>query len=186
MKSLLINEISINNPSEDGFASFFGIGGGCWPLCERKWREQNAQQAISSVGDLPAGASCTEIDAQINRVQNEINAVNGKIAAGDKAKRWKNALMGLEDKMKAAQNAKAVKKCQELLEQQQKEAEIQQNKLILEETAKSATSVDEAQVLKEKLEAAKGKKTDYTKIIAIGIGGLLAVAAVIILIKPKN
>jgi len=159
---------------------------GCWPNCERIWREQNTQRTILNVGDLSAGASCSEIDIRIQKIQNEINAVNGRIAAGDKASRWKPSLEALENKMRDAKNAKSEKKCQELLEKQQKEQETAETLKVLEQTTKSATTVDEQQALMEKIADAKGKKADYTKYIAIGIAGIFVVAAVVILLKPKK
>lgn len=159
---------------------------GCWPRCEQVWRDQNTQRTILNVGDLSAGASCSEIDIRIQKIQNEINAVNGRIASGDKAARWRPALDALESRMRDAKNAKASKKCQELLEKQQKEQEVAETSKLLEQTAKSATTVDEQQALRERILEAKSKKPDYTKYIAIGIGGIFVIAAVVILLKPKN
>lgn len=158
----------------------------CWPNCEKIWREQNTQRAISSVGSLGAGASCSQIDIYIQRVQNEINSVNGRIAAGDKSKRWRGALEALEVRMRDAKNLRVSKKCAELFEKQEKQQEITQTSQVLGDVVKSATIVDKEQELQDKIEAASRKKLDYTKIIAIGIGGIFVVAAIVILLKPQK
>jgi hypothetical protein len=182
IKDIGINDIG-KNIEDDGFSNILG---GCWPNCEKKWREENEKFVLTNVGDLSNGASCSQIDSQIEKIQNEMNSVNGKIAAGDKSKRWKNALFALENKMKEAKNLRSLKKCQELKEKQEKELEQAQNIKILEETTKSATSKDEIEAIREKIEAAKGSKADYTKYIAIGIGGILVIGAVILLFKPSK
>jgi hypothetical protein len=175
--------------ADDGFANLFGIRGleklGCFPFCPQKFARENVKATEMKFGaGVPEGASCKEIDLEIERIQNEMTAIRGKITSGQKNKFWSKALSSLESKMADAKNRRSAANCEEIKEKQEKEAAQRENIKILEETTKSAT--DPLSEYQQKLQEAKSAKPDYTKYIAIGIAGIFTIGAVFLLLKPSK
>jgi hypothetical protein len=178
---------------EEEYANLFGIralqdaGWGCFPVCPQMFNRKNAQEVERNFGaGIPKGQSCEGINTELNRIQNEMNAIRGKITSGDKGKYWNSALRVLEDKKKDANNRYNEKKCAELKIQQQKEAEEKKNVKLIQETAKSATQEDPLVELQKQIMEKKLAAPDYTKYIAIGIAGIFVLGSVFLLLKPKK
>jgi hypothetical protein len=164
-----------------------GLIKGCFPTCPQQFARINAENTEKQFGaGIPKGQSCDGINTEINRIQNEMNAIRGKITSGDKGKYWNSALRVLEDKKKDANNRYNEKNCAELKIQQQKEAEEKKNVQLIQETAKSATQEDPLAEMQKQLLEKKLSAPDYTKYIAIGIAGIFVIGSIFLLLKPKK
>jgi hypothetical protein len=179
--------------SSEQYTNFLGIkaladkGWGCFPVCPQHFNRKNAEQAKQKFAvNIPKGASCKEIDIEMQRIQTEKDMINGKIAAGDKGKYWTSALKVLEEKMADAKNRRNAAKCDEIKAKQEKEQSTKENIETLAKVTKDATTTDPESDLQAKIDEAKGAKPDYTKWIAIGIAGVFVLGAVILLLKPSK
>jgi hypothetical protein len=191
MNELFINEIRVQKMNEDEYANLFGIraleGLGCFPVCPQKFRREATKQTEKEFGvSILKGASCKEIDIEIDRIQNQMDNIRRKIRSKMDSKIWNPSLNKLEDRLKDAKNRRTEAKCIELKQKQEKEEEQKQNIQILEETTKKATTTDPLTEVQQKITEAKEKKIDYTKYIAFGIGGIFLIGAVVLLLKPKS
>jgi hypothetical protein len=179
---------------EEEYANLFGIralqdkGWGCFPVCPQMFRRKNAEEVERNFGaGIPKGQSCEGINTELNRIQNEMNAIRGRITSGATKGSWHTTALGaLENKKKDANNRYNEKKCAELKIQQEKEAEEKKNVKLIQETAKSATQEDPLAELQKQIMEKKLAAPDYTKYIAIGIAGIFVLGSVFLLLKPKK
>lgn len=190
-QELTLDDIGINNEEYANFITIQKLSGGlikgCFPSCPQVFNERNKKEIEEKFGaGIPKGASCKEMDIEMERIQNEMNMIRGKISSGSKGKYWTSALGALESKMADAKNRYASAKCQDIKLKQEKEVAQKENLDILEKTTKSAISTDPVTELEAKLKEEKDKKPDYTKYIAIGIAGIFVIGAVILLLKPSK
>lgn len=191
-RELILEDIKVGK--EENYANFFTIQGltgglikGCFPSCPQVFNERNKQEIQQKFGaGIPKGASCAEIDAEMNRIQVEMDMIRGKITSGDKGKYWRSALSELEARMADAKNRHNNAKCKEIKEKQEKEAAEKQNLKVLEETTKSATTTDPISEFEAKIKEVKEGKADYTKYIAIGIAGIFVIGAILLILKPSK
>jgi hypothetical protein len=182
---LTVDDLSMQSPNNEEYANLFGIraleGLGCFPFCPQKFSRENKKRVERefNVG-IAKGASCADIDIELKRIENELNAIRGKIAGGEKQRYWTQAVGVLEARKKDALNRKESAQCEQKKAEQERQREQQENVKILEQTAKSAVSVDPVEAA---LQAAAPKKTDPTLMIALGVGGIMLVGAVVLLLK---
>jgi hypothetical protein len=149
--------------------------------CAKVFSDNSAQEMRKKFdAGIPKGASCSQIDTEIARIENEKNSINGKIASGQKEKYVRGALQVLEERLRDAKNRKSSQKCDELKAKLEQQREEQKNLTLLEQTTKSALQKDP---LEEALEAAKPKGLDTTMYIALGVGGIFLIGAIVLLIK---
>lgn len=188
---LTLDDISVDKEEYANFITIQKLTGGlikgCFPSCPQVFNERNKKQIQEKFGaGIPKGASCREIDVEMDRIQNEMNMIRGKITGGDKGKYWRSALSSLEERMSDAKNRRTAAKCDEIKLKQEREEEQKGNLDILGKVTKEATTNDPVSELEAKIKEQKESKPDYTKYIAIGIAGIFVLGAVILLLKPAK
>lgn len=137
-----------------------------------------AQDAMRNLPELNDKMDCTAIDVAIDKAQAEMDARRGMITAGAKAKLQQSALSSLESYIARARGMKSSMQCEKIAEEEQRKQGQAETQNILQQVTAGATGG--AQTPEE---AAKSKQNKY---IIYGIGGLLALGAIIVLLKPSK
>lgn len=136
------------------------------------------EDAMRGLPDLTNKMDCLSIDIAIEKAQASMDARRGMITAGAKAKLQQGALKGLEAYIGKARAIKADLQCERIAEEQQKRQDQTETQNILQQVTAGAGVQDSTPE-----QAAKAKQNRY---IIYGIGGLLALGAIILLLKPSK
>jgi hypothetical protein len=162
VKGNFINDIDYNE--------FLGIGKG-------KRRAKGEGSKIDELfPDLDEKTTCEGIIKRILDVQSEMDIQRGKITAGDKSKWYRISLGKLETKLADAKKLLTQKNCQRIAEEQ--ELKSQQQEIL---STLASTSVQTGSS-----GGKKGTISGVNKYVVYGIGGFLALGALIILLKPSK
>lgn len=137
-----------------------------------------AQDAMRNLPELNDKMDCISIDIAIDKAQAEMDARRGMITAGAKAKLQQAALSSLESYMAKARGIKSGLQCEKIAAEEERKQGQAETQNILQQVTAGATGGTQTPE-----EAAKSKQNKY---IIYGIGGLLALGAIIVLLKPSK
>lgn len=173
-----LSQSRVGNGFVDEWANFLTAGLILSKKKDAQTSKAYAQDAMRDLPELNDKMDCVSIDIAIDKAQANMDARRGMITAGAKAKLQQEALSALEGYIAKAKGMKSGMQCDKIAEEEQRKQGQAETQSILQQV--TATATGGAQTPED---AAKAKQNKY---IIYGIGGILALGAIILLLKPSK